>query len=144
MTPLQLISAVSALAYKGILMKPLILKNEKPVPMRQVISLRASREIVDMMTSAVDKAEIAAIPHYSVAGKTGTAEVPDFVRGGYTHTYIHTYAGFAPSSDPQFTILIKLDKPQNAPVAAVTVVPAFRELTQFLLNYYNIPPDRLP
>jgi len=112
-----------------------------------VIAPNVADQMLSMLESVISKdgtAPAARITGYRVAGKTGTAEVPDFVRGGYTHTYIHTYAGFAPSSDPQFTILIKLDKPQNAPVAAVTVVPAFRELTQFLLNYYNIPPDRLP
>ena len=55
---------------------------------------------------------------------------------------IHTYVGFAPANDPKFVILIKLDKP-SAPLAGQTVVPAFRELAQFILNYYNVAPDDL-
>ena len=94
-----------------------------------------------MMVSAVDKAKVAAIPHYRVAGKTGTAFIPDFEKGGYTENVINTYVGYAPATNPRFTILIKIDNPPDAPLAGQTVVPAFRELAEFLLNYYNIAPD---
>jgi len=101
-----------------------------------------ANQVIDMMVYAVDKAVIPAIKHYEVAGKTGTAYIPDYESGGYTDNVINTYAGFAPASDPRFTILIKLDNPEGAPLAGNTVVPAFRSLAQFILNYYNIPPDR--
>jgi cell division protein FtsI/penicillin-binding protein 2 len=96
-----------------------------------------------MMVSAVDKAAIAAIEGYSVAGKTGTAQVPDFVHGGYTDNVVDTYTGFAPAYDPRFIVLVKLNEPAGAPHAAETVVPAFREIAKYLLNYFQIPPDRL-
>ena len=96
-----------------------------------------------MMISAVKKAVIAQIPKFNIAGKTGTAQIPDFKNGGYAEEYIHTYIGFAPAFDPKFTILIRIDKPVGAPLAGLTVVPAFRELAEFILNYYNIPPDHL-
>ncbi len=111
-----------------------------PLAMENVISPETARKVAEMMISAVDKAEIAHIPNYRVAGKTGTAQIADLKKGGYGDSFIHTYVGFAPVSDPKFTILIKVDKPQ-ANLAGQTVVPAFRELAQFLLNYYNIPPD---
>ena len=95
-----------------------------------------------MMVSAVKKAVVAHLPNYTVAGKTGTAQIPDPKRGGYSAEFIHTYVGFAPASNPRFIILLKLDKPE-ATLAGVTVVPAFRELAQFIVNYYNIPPDDL-
>jgi cell division protein FtsI/penicillin-binding protein 2 len=91
----------------------------------------------------VDKAEVAAIKGFGVAGKTGTAYIPDFVHGGYTDHVINTYVGFAPATDPRFIILIKLNDPANAPLAGLTVVPAFRDLAQYIINYYDIPPDRL-
>jgi cell division protein FtsI (penicillin-binding protein 3)/stage V sporulation protein D (sporulation-specific penicillin-binding protein) len=78
-----------------------------------------------------------------VAGKTGTAQVPDFKKGGYTFEVINTYIGFAPAENPQFIILLKMDKPKGAPLAGLSIVPAFKELAQFVLNYYNIPPDKL-
>ncbi|KKU97316.1 MAG: Peptidoglycan glycosyltransferase [Parcubacteria group bacterium GW2011_GWB1_48_6] len=95
-----------------------------------------------MMVSAVDKAGVAQILKYKIAGKTGTAQVPNFKSGGYSDDLIHSYAGFFPASDPRFIILLKLDKPQ-APLAGATVVPAFKELAQFIINYYNISPDNL-
>ena len=95
-----------------------------------------------MMVSAVDKNVLAAIRNYSVAGKTGTAFIPDFNKGGYTEDVINSYVGFAPARDPKFVILIKLDKPAGAPLSGQTVVPAFHDLAQFILTYYNISPDR--
>jgi cell division protein FtsI/penicillin-binding protein 2 len=108
-----------------------------------VISEEASRQVVQMMVSAVDKAEVAKIQGYNVAGKTGTAQVPNFATGGYTDEVINTYVGFAPAYDPKFIILLKMDKPAGAPLAGMTIVPAFRELAEFVINYYNIPPDRV-
>lgn len=142
-TPLQLINAVSAIANGGTLMRPYLNSALGPQEVRRVISEQTAREVASMMISAVDKAGVANIRGYRVAGKTGTAQVPNFSHGGYTDDVINTYVGFAPASNPRFTILIKLDKPLGGPVAALTVVPAFRELAEFILGYYNVPPDRL-
>ena len=142
-TPIELISAISVIANDGVLMKPIILADEKSQVVRRVISSETSKKVAQMMVSAVDKNIIAAISNYSIAGKTGTAFVPDFGKNGYTDEVINTYMGFAPAFDPKFVILIKLDKPKGSPLAGQTVVPAFRELAQFILNYYNIAPDRL-
>ena len=143
-TPLLLVNAVSAIANGGVLMKPYIAADADPKVIRRVISSEAARAIIEMMVSAVKKAGVAQVPNYTVAGKTGTAQVPDFKSKGYADEYIHTYVGFAPAWDPKFVILIKLDKPQGVSLAGLTVVPAFKELAQFILNYYNIPPDNLP
>jgi len=142
-TPLELISAFSAIANGGNLMRPYLNSELKPKILRKVISTTTCQKLKTMMISAVDKAEVAAIPNYQVAGKTGTAQVADSQNGGYGSDIIDSYIGFAPANQPAFTILIKLDKPQGAPLAGVTVVPAFKDLAQFVLNYYNIPPDKL-
>lgn len=142
-TPIGLISAISAIANDGVLMKPLILADDKPQVIRRVISPETAKKVIQMMVSAVEKNIIAAIPNYSIAGKTGTAFVPNFGGKGYTDEVINTYVGFAPAFSPKFVVLIKLDKPKGSPLAGQTVVPAFRELTQFILNYYNIAPDKL-
>ncbi|OGY63049.1 MAG: hypothetical protein A2745_03605 [Candidatus Harrisonbacteria bacterium RIFCSPHIGHO2_01_FULL_44_13] len=142
-TPMGLINAISAIANKGLLMKPYLISGAEPEVVRRIISPEAANQVIKMMASAVSKAQIAQIPQYQVAGKTGTAQVPDFKNGGYTDQVINTYIGFAPAFDARFVILIKLDKPKGAPLAGLTVVPAFRELAQFLLNYYNIGPDNL-
>ncbi len=143
-SPIAMINAFSAIANGGELMKPFIIDDTKPQVVRRVISKEASTEAIKMMVSAVDKAYVARIPGYYVAGKTGTAQIADPVRGGYLpNDYTHTYIGFAPAYNPKFVILIKLDKPEGAPLAGTTVVPAFRELADFLLNYYNVRPDYL-
>ncbi len=142
-TPIQLITAVSAIANGGTLMRPWILTTGRPEVIRRVLSEKAAEKTAAMMESAVVKAKVAHIENYKVAGKTGTAQAVDFVRGGYTKDVINTYVGFAPVSAPRFIILIKLDKPKGAPLAGTTVVPAFRELAEFILQYYDIPPDAL-
>jgi cell division protein FtsI (penicillin-binding protein 3)/stage V sporulation protein D (sporulation-specific penicillin-binding protein) len=142
-TPLQMISAVSAIANGGLLMKPYLTVGEEPEVVRRVVSEEAARQVTKMMVSAVQKNVIAQISKFDVAGKTGTAQIPDFKNGGYSDQYVHTYIGFAPAYNPKFIILIKLDKPQGATLSGMTVVPAFRELAEFILNYYNTPPDYL-
>ncbi len=142
-TPIQMINAFSAIANGGSLMKPYLLRDENPKELRRVISKEAARQATEMMISAVKKATIAQIPKFDIAGKTGTAQIPDLKHGGYLEEYIHTYTGFAPAFNPRFTILIRIDKPRGATLAGMTVVPAFRELSEFILNYYNVPPDHL-
>ncbi|MDP3947128.1 MAG: penicillin-binding protein 2 [bacterium] len=141
-TALELVNAVSAIANSGMRMRPYILARESPREASRVISEDTARKVTQMMVSAVEKNLIARIPRYTVAGKTGSAFIPDFKRGGYTDDVINTYVGFAPAHDPQFTILVRLDHPAGAPLAGLTVVPAFRELAEFILNYYTIPPDK--
>lgn len=142
-TPIALINAVAAIANKGILPSLNLINNQKTPAGQRVIGEKAAQEITAMMASAVEKAKLAAIANYQIAGKTGTAQVPDFSKGGYTDDVINTYIGFGPVSKPRFVIMFKLDKPAGAPLAGQTVVPAFRELAEFILNYYNITPDNL-
>ncbi|MFA6135870.1 MAG: penicillin-binding protein 2 [Candidatus Paceibacterota bacterium] len=141
-TPLQMISAFSAIANGGVLMKPLILQDEQPKAIQRVMSPETSKKVAQMMVSAVDVNILAHINQYNVAGKTGTAFIPDFNKGGYTDNVINTYIGFAPAFNPRFTILVKLENPSGAPLAGQTVVPAFKKMSEFLLNYYGIAPDR--
>ncbi|KKU91079.1 MAG: Peptidoglycan glycosyltransferase [Candidatus Jorgensenbacteria bacterium GW2011_GWA1_48_11] len=142
-TPIQLITAFSSIANGGLLMKPYLDASNKPEVVNRVMSGVTAEEVTQMMESAVNLAGVATISEYNVAGKTGTAQIPNFGRGGYLpDQYIHSYVGFAPATDARFVILIKIDKP-NQTLAAETVVPAFQQLAQYVLNYYNIPPDRI-
>jgi cell division protein FtsI/penicillin-binding protein 2 len=142
-TSLQLINMISSIANGGTLMRPYVNVDLEPKAIRTVIKPETAREVTGMMVSAVDTAGIAKISGYTIAGKTGTALVPDFKNGGYTDNVIDTYVGFGPTADPRFVVLIKLNEPVGAPHAAETVVPAFRDLAQFILNYYNVSPDRM-
>jgi len=142
-TPLGVITALSTIANDGIMMRPYLNVETEPEVIRRVISESAARDIQEVMVSAVNKAVIPVIKGYSVAGKTGTAQIPNFSTGGYTDDVINTYVGFAPAYDPEFIILVKLNKPYGAPLAGLTIVPAFRELAQFVINYYGISPDNV-
>lgn len=152
-TPLGLIRAIAAIANGGNLVRPYVDAELEPQIVKRVISAETARQVAEMMVSAVDKAEVAKIKGYTLAGKTGTAFVPDFKLGGYTENVINTFVGFGPACvdssagrpacSPRFIILIKINEPKGAPLAALTVVPAFRNLAQFILNYYEIEPDRL-
>jgi len=150
-TPLQLITAMSAIANKGILMKPYVVDRleyddgtieiTQPSVARKVLSEDTAKKSVNALVSVVNHGKIGAVLGYRVGGKTGTAQIPSS-RGGYEEAYIHSFVGFAPADDPKFIILIKLVRPVGAPLSGMTVVPAFRELTKFLLDYYSIPPIR--
>jgi len=140
-TPIQLVNAFSAIANGGLLMRPYVNADLKPYVVRRVIDANTAQLVATMMESAVTKAKLAIVPGFRVAGKTGTAQIPDFNKGGYTEEFIHTYIGFAPITAPRFVAFLKIDKP-NANLAGETVVPAFQKLAQFILNYYNVPPDK--
>ncbi len=142
-TPIGLITAMGAIANGGQMMRPYINNALKPKSLGTIISSSTAKLVTQMMISAVDKAGVAKFSGYSIAGKTGTAYIPDPKTKGYSDKVTNTYIGFGPATNPRFIALIKLDDPEGAPVAALTVVPAFRELAQFILNYYNVPPDRL-
>lgn len=145
-SPIRLITAISAIANDGVMMRPYINAAKAPEVDKRVISKEAADKVTEMMVSSVKKNYLADIDNYEVAGKTGTAQVPDFEYGGYKdfdEAVINTYIGFAPANSPRFTVMIKLDEPRGAPLAGQTVVPAFKELTEFLLNYYSVPPDRI-
>ncbi len=142
-TPIRLLESLSAVANGGVMMQPYVNAGLSPRAVRRVISEEASRQMVGMMVAAVDRAQLAHINGFTVAGKTGTAQVPDLSRGGYTDKVIDSYVGFAPAYNPRFIVLIKLDEPAGAPLAGMTVVPAFRDIADFILNYYNVPPDNV-
>lgn len=152
-TPIQLISAYSALANGGVLMKPQLVEKiihsngseEKiqPQEIRRVISEKASLEIGQMLRSVVTDGhgKMADIPGYAVAGKTGTAQVASNEKKGYEEgKTVGSFAGFAPADNPRFAILIKIDDPKNVQWAESSAAPTFGELMKFLLEYYNVEP----
>jgi cell division protein FtsI/penicillin-binding protein 2 len=139
-TPVQLVTAFSALANGGLLMRPYMTAEEKPYVVRRVASEAAAHEVALMLESAVKVNSVAVIPGYRVAGKTGTANIPE--NGVYTEDLNHTFVGFAPVSNPRFTILVRLERPQSVgALAGMTVVPAFRDLMQYTLTTLHVPPD---
>lgn len=154
MTPLQLISAISAIANGGKLIQPYVVEKiikpdgteilTQPKEIRQVISSDTANRLTAMLVSVVENGfgKGARVPGYYVAGKTGTAQIPDPEKRGYLDETIHTFVGYAPAYNPKFIILIKLDKPKGIEFASLSISPVFKEIAKFLLNYYEIPPDK--
>ncbi|MCX6780300.1 MAG: penicillin-binding transpeptidase domain-containing protein [Candidatus Magasanikbacteria bacterium] len=82
----------------------------------------------------------AKIPGYYVAGKTGTAQIAENGKYSADRTN-HTFAGFAPASNPQFVLVVKYEEPQRL-WAEQTTLPVFRDLLTFALQYYAVPNDK--
>lgn len=153
-TPLELITALAAIANQGRLMRPFLVEKKiypdgreeitQPHLIKQVISSETAQELTQMLVSVVENGygRPARLAGYTIAGKTGTAQVPNPEKGGYyPDRTIHTFVGFAPAFNPQFIILIKLDNPQGIRFAADSVSPVFKKLAEYLFNYFEIPPQ---
>jgi len=151
-TPIQLITAYAAVANGGKLVKPYIVSEtvkangeivkNQPVEIRQVIKPKTAALLSGMLVSVTEKGydKKAKVSGYYLAAKTGTAQISNG-SGGYGSETTHTFIGFGPVSNPKFVMLLKLDKPQGVRFASDTLGPLFRQLAEFLLNYYQIPPD---
>lgn len=151
-TPLQMLIAISAIGNEGILARPRVMdkifftdgavKEIKPIFSQPVISEKTSETLTRMLVEAMENHSKARNFKYFVAGKTGTAEIPDRnSKNGYSEDMIHSVAGYAPAYKPLFGVLVKIDRPRDIGFAAYSVAPAFYEIMNYLLTYYEIPPD---
>jgi len=152
-TPIQLVAAIGAIANDGVLLRPYILerikykngeeKITKTKKIRRVISSDAASRMTAMMVSAVKNgySKKAGVEGYSIAGKTGTAQIPDPIKGDYSEETIHTFVEFFPAFNPRFVILIKVDKPKGINFSSDSITPLAKELAEYILNYYEIPPN---
>lgn len=156
LTPLQILNAINAIANDGVLMQPYIVSRQQPsngeeivtdpTPVRRVISSATAGDVSSMMVSVIENgvATLAHVPGYYLAGKTGTAQVPD-EKGSYSpDRKIISFVGFGPIDSPQFSILIKLDNPAGLSFASGTAAPMFKHMAEKIINYLQIPPDYDP
>lgn len=151
-TPLQVIDAIAAIANKGKLMQPYIVSKTidysgkesetQPKTIIQIVSPETAQKITEMMVSVVvnGHGKHAAVQGYSIAGKTGTAQVPK-PGGGYYDDFHHvgSFAGFGPANDPRFAMIVRLDNPKNVDWAESSAAPTFSEVATWLLDYLNVP-----
>ena len=152
-TPIQLVTATSAIANGGKLVQPHIVKKiVRSTGEEEIIASKETRQVVSpsvaattgaMMVSVVENGfgEPAKVPGYKIAGKTGTAQVANPNGPGYDPGQkITSFIGFAPVEDPQFVMLVKLDNPGGDVWGASTAAPVFREIAEEIFRYYQIPP----
>ncbi len=146
-TPLQLISAAAAIANGGVQMQPHIVKeirypdNRVEVITPSIKSTPIRRETANAMLSmTILSGEIGSLDGYQVAGKSGTAQIPEV--GGYHPTdTIGSFIGWLPADDPAFIILVKLDRPRTSEWGSETATPTFQELARELAVLLDVPPD---
>ncbi len=151
-TPLELASAIGAIANGGKLMRPYVVDRivysdgretaTQPVVAGEPVRRETAALTAAMMVSAVDNGhDRARVPGYSIAGKTGTAQIPK-PGEGYEEDFIHSFVGFAPAFDPTVLVLLQIERPRGIAFASNSLTPSFRDLMKFLLDYYEVPPDR--
>lgn len=151
---LQLMRAVNTIANKGILLEPKIIEKVYDHQLQEeiqvdrqigerVISAETAALVTEMMVSAAEhgEAQWIASKRYKVAAKTGTSQVADPAGGYKSDETIASFIGFAPATDPQFTMLVKLENPKSSPWAAETAAPLWYKTADKLMILFDIPPE---
>ena len=146
-TPISMISALSALANGGNVVAPHLKKlDEGETPAHtSAISEKSSQTISRMLVDVVDNTlagGTAKMEGDSIAAKTGTAQIADYESGGYSDEFLHSFFGYFPAYDAKFLVFLFLEKPAGVRYASQTLTEPFINITKFLINYYTIPPDR--
>ncbi|MBI3399355.1 MAG: penicillin-binding protein [Deltaproteobacteria bacterium] len=154
-TGLQLVTAFSAIANNGYLMKPYVVKeivNEKgdvveeyrPSVIRRIISEETAKRVTNILkevTKSDGTGVRAAVDGFAVAGKTGTAQKPDLLQGGYaSDKYVSSFIGFIPADNPELAILIVVDEPSGEFYGGAIAAPVFKNIALQSLAYLGIFP----
>lgn len=154
-TPVETIRALGALANRGAIVTPHIatgVRLESGIVKKltwgepeQVFSPLAVDQTTQMLIKVVDTklgGGKVKIPEMSVAAKTGTAQMAGPGGKYYADLYFHSFVGYFPADDPKFIVLLYTRQPKGVQYASETLTNPFIELTHFLINYYDVPPDR--
>ena len=154
-TGLQMTMAMCALANKGVLMRPMlvdrledrdhnVITKYPPQRVRQVISEAAARQMIQALKAVVlpgGTAPEAALEHYTVAGKTGTAQKSGGPNGYLPGKYFASFIGFFPADEPEVCISIMLDEPKHGYYGGQVAAPVFKQIAERLAGYLNINPE---
>ncbi len=148
-TPLQMITSVSAIANGGLMMQPHVVHQvvdgnrvypSQPSALGRPISAQTAQTVTNMMVQVIEQNLPAAqVPGYNIAGKTGTAEIPTPL-GYEADASIASFVGFLPADDPQVIVLIKLDRPTGY-WGSVVAAPVFKRVAERLVILMEIPTD---
>ncbi len=154
-TPIQTVRALAALGNGGRLVTPhtvdsIIYQNGDTKKIveddgDQVISKDTSERITRMLVTVVDDALLHGkdkMDHYSIAAKTGTAQMVSPSGKYYEDRYLHSFFGYFPAYDPKYIIFLFHTYPKGAPYASATLSDPFFKIVKFLISYYEVPPDR--
>jgi cell division protein FtsI/penicillin-binding protein 2 len=151
-TPLQMAAMYSGIANGGVMIEPHVVEKiggrpaPKPVS-RRILSPTVDHTLVNMLKGVVDTAAgtgtRASVPGYTVAGKTGTAQVALPHSLGYsTRNYVASFVGFLPADNPRVEVLVVVNSPRTNIFGGIVAAPAFQQIAEFLTKDLGIPPDK--
>jgi len=155
-TPIEAVRAFSILANGGKLVTPHLVKEIKyenglskkidyPSTKENILKKETTDTVTKMLIHVFESYDKGShkLNNYSIATKTGTAQLPkETEKGYYIDRHTHSFFGYFPAYDPKFLVFIFLKNPKEVKYASETLIPPFMNITKFLLNYYNVPPDR--
>ncbi len=153
LTPIAILRSYAAIANGGYLVNPYVVEttkspdgtygsvNKQEILMENIIKPSTAKTITDMMVQVVEGGygSSAKVKGYSMAGKTGTADI--FYGKGYSNDTIQSFAGFFPAYKPKVVMLVMLNRPAIGMTASTSVTYGFHDMAKFIIDYYNIPPD---
>jgi stage V sporulation protein D (sporulation-specific penicillin-binding protein) len=155
-SPIEMVRALSSLGNGGVLPNPHVVtgvKYESGITRSidagvgpRVLSTTTASTVTDMLITVFDTGLLNGqlkMDHYTIAAKTGTAQIPA-QGGGYIagDVYLHSFFGYFPAHDPRFIVFLFAIEPHGQKYASATLAHPFNDIAQFLINYYDIPPDR--
>jgi cell division protein FtsI (penicillin-binding protein 3) len=145
-TPLQMISAYAAIGNGGVMPMPHVIdkiggKRVSHGQGRRIVSRYTADRMIAMFRDVVleGTGTEAAIPGYTVAGKTGTANKAE--NGHYVNKYVASFVGVVPARKPRLAILVMVDEPHGQIYGGTVAAPVFRDIARFALQYLEVPPD---
>jgi cell division protein FtsI (penicillin-binding protein 3) len=151
-TPIQMVTAMAAIANGGVLLKPYVvseiqdahghvLKQILPQVKRRVVSPETARAVTAILEGVVTDGTggKAAIPGFRVAGKTGTAQKIDPRTGTYSATqFVGSFVGFVPVDNPRLAMIVVIDEPHGEAWGGTVAAPVFRRVGEQVLNYLGV------
>jgi cell division protein FtsI (penicillin-binding protein 3) len=147
-TPIQMARAFAAVANGGRLVEPHLVERVDGVPVthargKRIFSREVSKQMLSLLRGVVleGTGTEAAVPGYTVAGKTGTAAKIDPDGTYSTSRYVASFVGLVPATSPRLVVMVMVDEPRGSYYGGDVAAPAFQEIARFNLQHLEVPPD---